>query len=76
MTRSQKFGGRGNYTRSVIGLKRHSFNIKHYLHKSYLHKTIENVHFSLHSNNETTQKYIYVYFEKFIKEIGFVDLST
>ena len=27
-----------------------------YLHKSYLHKTTEKVHFSLHANKETTQK--------------------
>ena len=39
-----------------IGLKRHTFNIKHYLHKSYIHKSTLKVHFSLHSNNETTQK--------------------
>ena len=39
----QKFGGGGKYTihppsAPGIGLKRHTFNIKHYLHKSYLHK--------------------------------------
>ena len=32
------------------------------------------VHFGLHSNNETTQKTNY--FEKFIEEFDFVELST
>ena len=45
------------YTSSLlfpgIALKRHTFNIKHYKHKSYLHIK---VHFGLHSTNETTQK--------------------
>ena len=40
-----------------------------YLHKSYLHKTTEKVHFSLNYSKEN-------YFERFIEELGFVELST
>ena len=39
----------------AIGLKRHTFNIKHHLHKSL---------------------YINSFFEKFIEELGFVELSA
>ena len=46
--RGQSFGGQfygghlsvhGRNIKNLIPLKRHTFNIKHYLHKSYLHKS-------------------------------------
>ena len=39
-----------------IGLKQHTFNIKHYLHESHLHIIFIKGSFWLTSNNETTQK--------------------
>ena len=53
-----------------IGLKRHTLSIKHYLHKSYLHKRFILAYIRitklLKKNN----------FEKFIEEFDFVELST
>ena len=53
-----------------IELKRHTFSIKHYLHKSYPHKRFILAYIRitklLKKNN----------FEKFIEELAFVELST
>ena len=53
-----------------IGLKRHTFNIKHYLHKSYLHKRFILAYIRI------TKLLKKNYCEKFIEELGFVELST
>ena len=53
-----------------IGLKRHAFNIKYYLHESHLHKR------SISTYIRITKLLKKNYFEKFIEELGFVELST
>ena len=53
-----------------IRLKRHTFNIKHYLHKSYLHKRFILAYIQI------TKLLKKNYLEKFIEELGFVELST
>ena len=47
----------------LISIKRRTFSINHYIHKTYLH-----------SNNEKQQQQ--KYFEKFIEELDFIEQST
>ena len=54
-----------------IGLKRHTFNIKHYLHKSYLHKRFILAYIRITKLLKKKN-----YFEKFIEELSFVELSA
>ena len=53
----------------LISLKRHTFNFKHYVHKTCLHKRFILVQIKITKNKKK-------YFEKFIKELDFVELST
>ena len=70
----QKFRGGGIYTSCPaipgIGLKRHTFNIKHYLRKSYLHKKFILAYIRI------TKLLKKNYFKKFIEDLHFVELST
>ena len=67
--------GEGKYTSCSpsfpgIGLKRHTFNIKHYLHKRYLRKKFILAYIRM------TKLLKKNYFNKLIEERGFVELST
>ena len=67
--------GEGKYTSCTpsfpgIGLKRHTFNIKHYLHKRYLRKKFILAYIRM------TKLLKKNYFNKLIEERGFVELST
>ena len=53
----------------LISLKRHTFNFKHYVHKTYLRKRFILVYIRITKNKKK-------YFEKFIEELDFVELST
>ena len=53
-----------------IGLKRHTLNIKHYLHKSYLHKKFILAYIRIMKLLKKN------YFVKFIEELDFIELST
>ena len=60
----------GEVNISGIGLKRHTFNIKHYLHKSYLRKRF------ILAYNRITKLLKKSYFEKFIEELSSGELSA
>ena len=53
-----------------IGLKQHTFNIKHYLHEGHLHKRFILAYIRI------TKLLKKKYLEKFIEELGSVELST
>ena len=55
-----------------IELKRNTFNIKHYLHKTYLHKKFILAILAYIRIMTLLKKN---YFEKFIEELSFVELS-
>ena len=51
----------------LISLKRHTFNFKHYVHKTYLHKRFILVYIQIKKKQKK-------YFKKFIEELEFVEL--
>ena len=53
----------------MIYLKWHTFSYKRYVHKTYLHERFILVHIRITKNEKK-------YFEKFIEELDFVELST
>ena len=64
---------------SLISLKPNTFNIKHYIHKSYLHIKVFFFLGSFEFSYVRIKKLQYLkknYFEKFIEELDFEKLST
>ena len=65
----------------LVSLKQHGFNIKHYMHKTYLHKIfilvyIQIKNFCAQKKTKQNKNKQTSYFEKFIEELDFVEIST